>query len=297
MNENYEIKGVFPRELAPRLWVLGNYFFNLYLVRGDQASALIEVGVSGVVDDIIRQLELLKVRPTFLVVTHPHADHVTGLAGLKEKFPHALVVAGEEAAEFLAHPKAAPAVVREDRHMSEFLAAHGIQPGRPPVEEPPSLQNCIVAHEGDEMDLGGITLRFMVAKGHAPGKIIVYIPEIKALILSDSLGFRFPGRGVFPMFLVNYADYIATLERLEKLNPAILGVGHQGPVIGGEVEEAFRDAREKAVELRSKIINDSRDDGEVIQDVFNEFYTDEMTIYTRENIMNCAKLAIRRAKE
>lgn len=111
--------------------MLGNYFFNLYLVREDQASALIEVGVSGVVDEIIRQLEMLKVHPTFLVVTHPHADHVTGLAGLKEKFPQALVVAGEGAVEFLTHPKAAPAVVREDRHMSEFLAAHGIHPAVP----------------------------------------------------------------------------------------------------------------------------------------------------------------------
>jgi glyoxylase-like metal-dependent hydrolase (beta-lactamase superfamily II) len=221
MKEDYEIKGVFPRELAPGLWVLGNYFFDLYLVRGEQASALIEVGVSGVVDEIVRQLESLKARSTFLVVTHPHADHVTGLAGLKEKLPQALVVAGEGAAEFLAHPKAAPAVVREDRRMSEFLVAHGIQPGRPPVEDPPSLQNCMIAHEGDEMDLGGITLRFMVVTGHSPGKIIVYIPEINALILSDSLGFRFPGRGFFPMFLVNYGDYMATLERLEKLNPAI----------------------------------------------------------------------------
>lgn len=297
MKENYEIKGVFPRELAPGLWVLGNYFFNLYLVRGDQASALIEVGVSGVVDELIRQLEMLKVHPTFLVVTHSHADHVTGLAGLKEKFSQALVVAGEGAAEFLTHPKNAPAVVREDRHMSEFLAAHGIQPGRPPVEEPPSLQDCIIGHEGDEMDLGGITLRFMVATGHAPGKVIVYIPEIKASILSDSLGFRFPGRGVFPMFLVNYADYMATLERLEKLTPAILGVAHQGPVMGNEVQQAFREAREKAVELRSRIVNDSREREEVIQDVFNEFYKDEMTIYTKENIMNCARLVVRRAKE
>src|SRR5208337_3847326 len=132
------------------------------------------VGVSAIVDGIVHQLKLLEVRPTFLVMTHPHADHVTGLAGLKEKFPQALVVAGEGAADFLAHPKAGPALVREDRHMSEFLAAHGIQPGRPPVEEPPYLENCIIAKDGDEMDLGGITLRFLVAKGHAPGKIVVY---------------------------------------------------------------------------------------------------------------------------
>ena len=72
------------------------------------------------------------------------------------------------------------------------------------------------------------------------------------------------------MFLVNYADYMATLERLEKLNPVILGVAHQGPVMGNVVREAFREAREKAVELRSKIINDSRDREEVVQDVNNE---------------------------
>jgi 2-aminobenzoylacetyl-CoA thioesterase len=297
MKENYKISGNFPRELAPGLWMLGNYFFNLYLVKGSQASALIEIGVSAIVDEIIRQLKLLEVRPTFLVMTHPHADHVTGLAGLKEKFPQALVVAGEGAAEFLAHPKAGPAVVREDRHMSEFLAAHGIRPGRPPVEEPPSLGTCIIAQDGDKMDLGGITLQFLVAKGHAPGKIIVYIPEIKSLILSDSLGFRFPGRGVFPMFLVSYSDYIATLDRLEKLNPEILGIAHQGPVIGAQVGVAFKEARAKAAELRLKIVNDHRDPQEVIQDVFNQFYKDEMTIYTKENIMNCAKLVVKRAKE
>lgn len=67
--------------------------------------------------------------------------------------------------------------------------------------------------------------------------------------------------------------------------------------MGNEVQQAFREAREKAVELRSRIVNDSRDHEEVIQDVFNEFYKDEMTIYTKENIMNCAKLVVRRAKE
>ncbi len=99
------------------------------------------------------------------------------------------------------------------------------------------------------------------------------------------------------MFLVNYADYMATLERLEKLNPAILGVAHQGPVMGDAIQAAFREAREKAAELRAKIINDQRDPQIVIQDVFNEFYKDEMTIYTRDNIKNCARLVVKRAKE
>ena len=113
----------FPRLLTDNLWVVGNYYFNLYLVKGEQAAALIEVGVSAVVDDVVRQLGDLKIRPSFMVVTHPHADHITGLPGLRERFPNDLVVAGEGAAEFLAHPKTAPALFIEDRHMSDFLAA------------------------------------------------------------------------------------------------------------------------------------------------------------------------------
>jgi len=287
----------FPRLLTKGLWVVGNYYCNLYLVKGEQAAALIEVGISAVVDDVIRQLESLRVAPTFLVVTHPHTDHVTGLEGLRERYPQALTVAAEGAAEFLAHPKAGQAIAPEDRHMAEFLASKGIKPGRPPVEEPPSLHNCLIADDGDEMDLGGLTLRFISVAGHAPGKIVAHISEIDALILSDSLGFRFPGRGVFPLFLTNYADYMATLDRLKSLRPKIVGVAHQGPLLGPEIERAFEESEREAAELRERIIRDPGDPEEVAVDVFNKYYKDEFTMYTRDNIMNCARLVVKRARE
>ena len=287
----------FPQLLTEGLWVVGNYYFNLYLVKGEQASALIEVGVSAVVDEVIRQLDSLHISPTFLVVTHPHTDHVTGLDGLRERYPQALVVAAEGAAEFLAHPKAGETMIPEDRHMTEFLESNGIKPGRPPIEDPPSLANCLIAREGDEMDLGGLTLRFISVTGHAPGKIVVHIPEIDALILSDSLGFRYPGRGVFPLLLTNYAEYIATLDRLESLRPRIVGVAHQGPLLGDDIERAFEESKREAVELRDKIVNDPRDDEEVAADVFRKYYKDECTAYTPENIMSCARIVVKRARE
>ncbi|MBI5249848.1 MAG: MBL fold metallo-hydrolase, partial [Desulfomonile tiedjei] len=126
------MKNSFPKLLTNGLWVVGNYYFNLYLVKGEQAAALIEVGVSAVVDSVTKQLDSLRVSPSFLVVTHPHSDHITGLAGLGEKYPQALVVAGEGAGEFLNHPKAAKGLTIEDRHMADFLTAQGIIPGRAP---------------------------------------------------------------------------------------------------------------------------------------------------------------------
>lgn len=287
----------FPAVLADGLWVLGNYYFNLYLVQGTQASALIEVGVSAVADEVIRQLEALRVKPTFLVVTHPHADHITGLPALREHFPMALVVAGDGAQEFLEHPKSAESLIKEDRHMGQFLAAQGYEPGRPPVDAPPSLSNCLIAKDGDEMDLGGKTLRFLAVSGHSPAELAVHVPELDALMVSDSLGFRFPGRRVFSLFFGGYAAYMNALNRLEALEPSILGIAHQGPLIGEPARNAFRISRAEAQELRARISGDTSPPDEVAATVFEDFYRDELKMYTEENIRNCAKLVVRRARE
>ncbi len=287
----------FPRLLADGLWVVGNSYINLYLVKGEQAAALIEAGVSATVDDVVRQIDSLGVRPSFLIVTHPHADHVTGLDGLREAYPEALVVAGEGAPEFLAHPKAAQATVAEDRHMSRFLASKGFEPGRQPVEEPPSLGDCMVAREDDEMDLGGVTLRFLAVKGHSPACVNISIPELDAVIVSDSLGYRFAEEGFLPNFLTSYADHMETLDRLRRLKPRILGVAHHGPLTGPDVDKAFDQAEEAASELKRRILSSEKTEDEIIDRLFEDSYKDEYLVYSPENIRLCSELIVKRARE
>lgn len=298
MAENYSQDLRFPMNLSDGLTVVGNYHFNLYLVQGEQACALVEVGVSAVVDEVIRQLRSLGVKPSFLVATHPHTDHITGLPGLKEAFPDAMVVTGAGAEEFLAHPKAEPALIAEDYHMSKWLDSKGFKPARPPLDQTPSLFNPMIAKEGDHMDLGGKTLEFLSIQGHSPGKIIVNVPELKTLILSDSIGFRYPGRGVFPLFLTSYNDHMKELDRLERLGPEIVGVAHQGPLVGKDaVREGFELVRNEAEKLKQEIISDTREKDQIAQELFNRYYVDECTMYTRENIMNCCRLLVKRVKQ
>lgn len=296
-SETMDIPDSYPRRLTEGLHVLGNFYFNLYLVRGERASALIEVGVSGVVDEVIAQLESLNVSPTFLVVTHPHADHLTGLEGLKGRFGDALVVAGEGAPDFVSHPRAAEALVSEDRHMTETLASLGLAPGRPPVEAPPAFSGCIIARDGDEMDLGGVTLRFLAVKGHAPGNINVYSPELDFLIASDSVGFRFEKRGFYPIFFTSFSEHIETLDRLRRLSPRILGVGHQGPRIGPQVDRDFEQARKSSIEMRDGIVGNNQSSEQIAKELFEDCYKDEFLLYTPENILGCCRLIVKRARE
>jgi 2-aminobenzoylacetyl-CoA thioesterase len=111
----------FPHKLADNIWVLGHSFFHCYLIRGQQFSALMEVGMSPITDTLISQLASLTVSPDYLIVSHPHSDHTCGLTGLKKAFPQATGIAGEGAgegaAEFLEHPKGEAALIHEDRHV------------------------------------------------------------------------------------------------------------------------------------------------------------------------------------
>ncbi len=286
-----------PSPLAPGVWLLGTHHYDLYLVRGTAGSALVEAGVSAVIDQVLGQLDALGVEPDHLVVTHPHADHLGGLPALRQRYPRARVVVGPGAAAFVAHPRAGASAVAEDRHLAGSLAALGVRPGRPPLAEPPTLAGCAEVQDGDTLDLGGVTLRLLAVAGHSPGGLAVHVPERAVLLASDSLGFCYPGRGFLPLFFTGLAPYLATLARLEALAPRVLGLGHQGPVTGATVPETFAAARHATLALADRVRAWPGDPADLAAALFREFYVDELATYSPGNIRGCVDLLIRRVGE
>ena len=288
---------VTPLALTGNLWVLGNYFFNLYLVRGRNGSALIEAGISAIADRVIGQMEALDISPTYLILTHPHADHVTGLGALWERYPDAVVVAGMGAKEFLTHPKALQTMLKEDKFMSNRLYGMGTKPGRPPIEKFEFPENYIAVKGKYDVDLGGISLQCIKVGGHSPGNIVIHVPAVGALMLSDSLGFHFPGQEFLPLFLTDFSDYINTIDYMESLKPDILGFGHQGPLMGSAAKNAFRESRQATFAMLSRVMNEDKKGDELAEEIFREYYRDEFTVYSEENIRSVGQLLVRRGRE
>jgi len=59
----------------------------------------------------------------------------------------------------------------------------------------------------------------------------------------------------------------------------------------------FRSNFPGASGLRERLKNDPRDGETVVAGIVNESYRDELTLYSRENIINCCRLLLRRGLE
>jgi glyoxylase-like metal-dependent hydrolase (beta-lactamase superfamily II) len=286
-----------PEKLTSNLWLLGTFHFNSYLIAGDKASVLVEASVSAVVDRVITQLESLNISPDFLVLTHPHADHFTGLPALMERYPNTRLIAAEGAENFVLHPKATGMLINEDAHMNATLKAMGVEPGQPAVRELSFPKPAIVVQDNLELDLGSLTVRLTQTSGHAPGSLIAHVPQLEAVLLSDSLGFRFSNGSFVPLFFTGFKAYLNTLDHLKSLNPRILGLGHQGPLTGSQAAEGLEQARQAALELEARIKNEKGDDQRLVDELLTEYHRDEFLLYTEDNIRNCMALLVKRVRE
>jgi glyoxylase-like metal-dependent hydrolase (beta-lactamase superfamily II) len=292
------IKDMYPEKINDCLWLLGNKYFHHYLIVGEKSSALVEMGISATAGLVQEQLWSISTEPDYLIVTHPHSDHITGLDYLKNSFPRATVIAGEGAEAFLSHPKAAHSLIAEDIHMLEALISRGVCPQALAVKKTPSLAGSKVVQDEEELDLGELKIRFLTVRGHSPGNILVHIPSFSTLLVSDSLGNYYPRRGFFPVFFTGFNDYLATIDRLEKENPSILGLAHNGIFTDRrEIADIILSAKKAAGDVLYYVSEDKREDEETAKSLFDFYYRDELAIYSPQNILNCCCLLVRRIRE
>jgi len=297
MKDHYIPENKFPLRIDTNVFVLGNYFFNLFLIVGHRQSALFEVGISAVVDTVINQLEHLGVSPDFIISSHPHSDHITGLPGLVERYPKAEILVASGAKEFIAHPKAAPLLINEDHFMSNSLKRFNISPGRPSLKTIPDLGGSHIIETKKSIDLGRTVLDMIKIKGHSPGNLIGFLPCERILFCSDSIGFHFPGREFLPLFFTHADAYLSTLNTIKGMNPLIVCPAHQGPLMGKAAIKGIQTSLEATLHTIKTIKTSLLPDQALAKNIFEQSYKDEFTLYTPENIKNCAALIVKRAKE
>ena len=152
---------------------------------------------------------------TTIYLTHGHGDHVFGVASLLERFPNARAVATPEVVEGI-REQVSPAVLKNFWHR----LFPGQIPEHLPVAEP---------LEGNELELEGHKLvAINTGRTDTARSTCLHLPSIGLLVGGDVVY-----NGIHPYLAEtdteSRLEWIATLDKLEALNPLAVIAGHKIP--------------------------------------------------------------------
>ncbi len=188
-----------------------------------------------------------------IYITHPHPDHLFGLAVLKQAFPQAKIVA-------------LPATVNAAKtgwpaRQKFWVATYGNNiPGPDPIL-PEELSEPVLTLEGERFPITG-----GVQGADGPGNSFVYIPSLNAVVTGDVV-FDHVYFGV-PRAAAR-ENWQKTIDQITALKPSIVIPGHQGP---GATDDM------RAIDFMKKYIADwdanvarSKDAAEMKANVLKEY--------------------------
>src|SRR5256885_2449365 len=216
---------------------------NAGIVVGDRSTLVIDTAMgprNG--ERILREAHRLGGgRKLLLTTTHFHPEHAFGA----QSFPDATYVCNAAQAEELAD---------KGQHYIEWFSTFG--PGLAELLADVELVAPDVIYDGEkaELDLGSIRAELhSIGIAHTRGDQVVFLPEGRILFAGDLVEDRF--LPIFPDADAVGSRWLAALDRLEALDPALVVGGH-GHVGGVELIALLRDyltaVRDRVSELHSE---------------------------------------------
>lgn len=121
----------------------------------------------------------------YLIVTHIHLDHSGGTAALLERCPNAAVLCHPRAARHLINPTRL--VTSAKQVYGEAAFAHLFGEIHPIPEE-----RVRVMHDGETLEFGSRTLRFLDTPGHARHHMCIYDSGTNGVFAGDCFGLHYP---------------------------------------------------------------------------------------------------------
>lgn len=159
--------------------ILGSYQTNSYILREDESAEdclIVDTGLEA--GGLIDFLGERKLNPIAVVLTHGHADHIRGVALLRDKFPGIKVYIHRLDTEMLTGA------------VSNLSLMEGIRFSTEPAD--------FALEEGDVVEQAGIKLKVFHTPGHTPGGICLCSEEEGIVFSGDTLFCAGVGRTDFP---------------------------------------------------------------------------------------------------
>ena len=150
---------------------------NTYLVVDENTKEGFIVDPGGYNPKLTKKVSDEGIAIKYIVLTHGHADHISGVNEHLDDFPDAKVVV---------HTNEKPML--EDPRANQSLMFGSAQ----------TVNGDIFVNDGDELEVGNLKLKFIFTPGHTPGGMCIYVESEDVLFSGDTLFRQSIGRTDFP---------------------------------------------------------------------------------------------------
>jgi glyoxylase-like metal-dependent hydrolase (beta-lactamase superfamily II) len=239
-----------------------------YLVKGEN-SIIVDPGPTVSIPSCVMALEGLDVEHnslSHLAPTHIHLDHASGSWKLMGDYSSAMLYVHPRGLRHMVDPGKLEAAARG--LFGDAVEAYGEIRGVPP-------ERVVESKDGEELDLGGVTVQVLWTPGHSSHHQSYFVPEDGVLIVGDAGGFYDPRTGVImpttpPPFSPPKA--VESLNRLIALEPHRICYGHFGFACDA-VEKL--EAHRRQVLLWSRLVEEGTGEGLSLRDIYSRIRTED----------------------
>jgi len=205
----------------------GNQLYPGYIIKGRKQHLMIDAGMNLIGPAYIASLEKIfgdKNALDYVFATHSHFDHVGSIPYLKRKLPKLKAGAFERVGALMKKKSVLDLMTTLSEIQRELY--QDIVGDEDVRIEPVDFEFDL--KEGDIFDLGGVTCEVYEVPGHTGDSMAFFVPEIRALFAGEACGLPEADKDshVKTEFLSSYDEYVASLEKLIKLQPKLIGMAH-----------------------------------------------------------------------
>lgn len=151
-------------------------YTNCYLVKNEENDEGFIIDPGGSALKISRCVEQMGMTPKAILLTHGHFDHIGAVDELRDRYDIKLYVSEEES-KFMQN---------YNNNLSVFFGEGMI------------VKPDITIHDGEELEIAGIKMKFILTPGHTPGSGCFYVEDEGVLFSGDTLFCMSRGRTDFP---------------------------------------------------------------------------------------------------